>query len=735
MTLSVWRYSHLILALVSGAFLLVASLTGIILTFEPMVHASKSYDMADLQQLSLAQTIENLENKYVDVLELTIDSDDFVLASVVLNESESATFYVDPTTGKKIGEPYEKAEIFKFATNLHRSLFLKSLGRFFVGIASLLLFLIAVTGSLLILKRQGNLQGFFSKINRESFEQYYHIISGRLLLLPILIIALTGVYLSVEKFNLLPSASIDHTFLFENEIPSAHLLVSDFALFKATPLSEVKSILFPFSDDEADYFQLALSDREILVNQFNGKVISEVHYPFVVIATNLSLVLHTGQGSVLWSVVLLLASCAILFFIYSGFKMTLRRKKKSKVILSSSDKDNCEYILLVGSETGGTYEFAKLFQAALIAQGKRVFIGNLNDYTTFKKALHLIVFTATYGEGEAPSNAGKFSSLIKSDSLSRINQISFSVVGFGSLRYPDYCQFAIEVDALLEKQPSFKRNMILCKINNQSHVAFKDWVQQWSALTNIPLRLPQKKKELKSQFAKPFEVVHKTAINTDDTFLIRLRPKDKIQFRSGDLLALQPEEGSPIRLYSIAKIESDILLSVKKHVFGICSNHLNNLSQNDILEGTIRSNPNFHFPSKAESVVLICNGTGIAPFLGMLHENKKQIPVYLFWGGRTKKSYQVYQDHIAYAIKKEQLTQIKLAYSQENKEKTYVQDIVSDEAGFIATKLHEGTTIMICGSIRMQKELLDILNEIVQTHLKVPLSDFEHKKQLKMDCY
>jgi sulfite reductase (NADPH) flavoprotein alpha-component len=43
MTISIWRYSHFLLAAVSSLFLIIASVTGIILAIEPIAHKAKGY--------------------------------------------------------------------------------------------------------------------------------------------------------------------------------------------------------------------------------------------------------------------------------------------------------------------------------------------------------------------------------------------------------------------------------------------------------------------------------------------------------------------------------------------------------------------------------------------------------------------------------------------------------------------------------------------------------------------
>ena len=104
-----------------------------------------------------------------------------------------------------------------------------------------------------------------------------------------------------------------------------------------------------------------------------------------------------------------------------------------------------------------------------------------------QKAKYLIIFTSTYGDGEAPDSARKFEKLFKT--IQPKSSLNFCVVGFGSLLYPKYCNFAIRVDELLEKNTSFKRMLPLVKINEQSEVAFTDWVKKWNNKTGMDLKV------------------------------------------------------------------------------------------------------------------------------------------------------------------------------------------------------------------------------------------------------
>lgn len=733
MTISIWRYSHLTLALVSGLFLVLASITGIILAFEPMQSAIKPYQPEALSEITLAEAVGVLESEYDEVLTLKVDANDFLVADVITKTGESTLLYVHPKTGTILGEPQPQHPIFQFTTNLHRSLFLKGVGRFFVGLVSFLLCLIAITGLLLIIKRQGGIGKLFSKIQKDYFELRYHVIFGRWFLVPIIIVAATGVYLSAEKFNLLPSTKVNHRMLEPDEDVDLSVTAKELDIFQEITLDEVRSVTFPFSEFPEDYFELALKDRELYVHQYTGAILSEQPYPFAFVLSRLSWTLHTGQGSILWSVVLLLASSSILFFIYSGFVMWRRRSKNSKLSQGKISKDVCSHVILVGSETGTTYAFAKALEQGLTKAGKTVLVSQINAYTTYKKAEHLFFLTATYGEGEAPTNSRNIKRLLQE--VQQPHPLQYSVVGFGSLTYPNYCQFAVELNAILTAKEDFTATVPLYKINNQSVEAFMDWLNQWSLATGVrPQVVPPKKNKRKSK-SYTFEVVKKTALNVDDTYLLHLKPKRKLKFQSGDLWEYTPTKDSVPRLYSIAKYRGELMLSIKKHEFGMCSNFLNTVTRDDTLKGGIRRNYDFHVPKNAPAIICIGNGTGIAPFLGIIDENENGVPIDLYWGGRTQNSVTLYKEYLDGALESKKLAHLHLALSQENGTKVYVQQLLGRDKEKLAKKLENGAVFMICGSMAMQSEVLEVLEELSHTILDKPLSTFEHKEQLKMDCY
>jgi len=731
MTISIWRYSHLALAVSSFLFIALAAATGIILAFEPVSQKIQPYRTADFSTITVAETLPALKNSHKEIIDLTVDANQFVLVKAIDEDGNDVTVYADPKTGKTLGKPADKNAFFQWVTNLHRSLFLHETGRILIGITSFLLLLIAISGTVLIIQRQRGVKRFFTKIVKENFAQYYHVVLGRLSLIPILILAATGTYLSLVKFEFFPEQKISHQIDFDNIKSEPVQQLQDFSVFKNILLSEVTQIEFPFSDDPEDFFTLKLKDRELTVNQFTGDILSEVVYSKTKVLNDLSLDLHTGRASAIWALVLAVAAANILFFIYSGFVMTWKRRAgriRNKFAVSES-----EIIILVGSENGSTFAFAKALQQQLIAAGKKSFTAELNKYQTFAKAEHLIIITATYGLGNPPTNASKFIKLL--DKNPQLQPVNFSVIGFGSHAYPDFCKFAYETYNALSLQHWALPYLEIHTVNDKNPEEFQQWASLWAEKSGIQMSDLRGFSDQTNKKLVPLTVIEKTDIaHTDGAFSIRLKFNRKQKFTSGDLLAIYPTNDHKERLYSVGKIGSEIQLSVKLHADGIGSGHLYQLLPGDELQARIVRNPHFHYPKKAKTVIMISNGTGIAPFLGMISENNRKANIHLYCGFRGASSFELYKNDLYKNLSEQKLTQLNVAYSREGA-KQYVKDILSRDSILIAETLKNGGVIMICGSLAMQQNAIELLEEISVVNHNKSISYYQSHNQILMDCY
>lgn len=721
----------MLFAIISSVFLLIASVTGVILAVEPISNKIEPYRVSGADDLSLAETLKHINGKHEEVLSVSRDRNGFVSITAIVDGKNDA-FYVDPFTGERLGSIIQKKPFFQFATNLHRSLFLKSTGRFLIGSASFLLILICISGIVLIAKRQGGYRQLFAAVVRENFSQYHHVTYARLSLIPLLVLAFTGVYLSMLRFEIIPdpkiSLQVDFDAIHEEPIKD----FTEFDLFKNTPLSALRELEYPFSEFVEDYYMVRLKDRELYINQFTGEVLAQGKYPIISAISSWATVLHTGEGSILWSIVLGLGSLSIPFLTVTGFIVYFKRPKTK--IKNLHSKNESEYVILTGTEGGTTLQFAQELHKQLLLAGKKSYLTLMNQYAHFKRMEHLIVITATYGQGEAPSTADRFLQLLKKNHQKKA--FNYSVVGFGSIAYPNFCQFAYEAYNALRAAKNSTPLQEVFTVNDQSFEAFNNWSKSWSEKAGLEIQLEKPKPVSKSKPPSTFIVVDKTENSDDGTFLLSLSNQNGATPNSGDLLSVVPANGARERLYSIGKLDTGtLLISIRRHQQGLCSNYLYQFEQGEKLSATVVGNRNFHFPKNAKRTILIATGTGIGPFLGMIQENIKKREIHLYWGARTNDSFNLYKDYIERALQERKLTHFKAAYSRNQPEKMYVQHLIQRDKDLFLEVLKNKGCIMICGSIAMQKEVLQELQQLCNEYLGKDLSHYQNRKQIKMDCY
>ncbi|MEM6642824.1 MAG: PepSY domain-containing protein [Bacteroidota bacterium] len=733
MTISLWRLSHLWLAIVSSLFLLIASVTGAILSLEPVYEKSFGYDIDQADQITVSQLVSTLTSQYEELVRVAKDHNDFVQVTIFGDNGEE-TFYVNPFSGDRLGELIETPEVFNFSRTLHRSLFFGETGRFIVGVTSIFLLLISAAGFFLVLQKQGGLKAYFQKVVKEEFYRDYHTRLGKFAIFVIVIISLTGGFLFAERFSLVSQPKYEHTVVFEDLTEEPKMPVQHFPVFQSTNIGNLKEILFPFSEFVDDFYDLKLEDRELLVNQFTGEVVSQYSYGATTQLSSLSFTLHTAEGQPWWAILLGFTSVSMLFFMFSGLKIYLQRAAERTKIHNPIKKEAAEWIIAFGSETGATLLYAQGLHEALLDKGIKSFLVEMNSFAGFKNLQKLLVVTSTYGVGGPPSNARQFFTRLEGIEN---RDFEYAVLGFGSRKYPDFCQFAIDVNRKLSEVTRGAEVLDLKLIDNRDYKDFEAWVRKLEGVAGAQLVVKPKEKKRK---LVQLEVIEKTFSknSSDNTFLLELGLKQGSNLKciSGDLLVYRPSAEAVDRQYSMSVNASKtrILLSIKRHPDGLVSNLLSKLDVKDPLEVSFQENKQFHFDHKSAETLMIANGTGIAPFLGMIQSNLRKAPVHLFWGGQNDASFELYRPTLENLQKLGLLTSVKVAFSRTN-EKQYVQDLLVEEETRVAECLQKDGQIMICGSLKMQQGVESVLGKIVERQLEHALDYYRESGQIKADCY
>jgi ferredoxin-NADP reductase/ankyrin repeat protein len=222
----------------------------------------------------------------------------------------------------------------------------------------------------------------------------------------------------------------------------------------------------------------------------------------------------------------------------------------------------------------------------------------------------------------------------------------------------------------------------------------------------------------------------------DETFTLLIKPLESISFESGDLLGVSPEESKreQERLYSISKtIDNNILLSIRLFSGGLVSPFLEHLEEFDSFWARIISNPSFHLTKDESPLLMISNGTGIVPFIGMLNNSGKR-DAHLFWGGRSKKHQTLYDAWLDRVLGRNKNFRFYPAYSR-TANGIYVQNLLADESEKVMELWNQNCTVMICGSLAMQREVLLCLEKLIPDINEKSLPHLKKERRLQKDCY
>ena len=480
-----WRRLHFLSTVVAGLFIFLASITGCILAVEPWFLSQNAVSGQSKPDLTLAEFQEKLNENFLEVFSFEKDAYGNVKVEGVGLEKEG-TLFVNAETGKIVTTPKSLHPVFDLSRDLHRSLFLKTPGRILMGLASLALVFLAVSGIGLHIKRAGGLKALFNSIKVLEIKRDGHAQWSRLFLIPILVVAVSGTYLSIVRFAPVSSNSVIVSAV--NTTPLDKILLKD-----------VKKVNFPVMDEEP--LVIELSDRNLYFDKTKGRLIKTELMPVSERLRVVNFMLHTGEGTKGWAGVLLLTSLVMVFLSFTGFQMVVEkwRLKKHKAALS----DDAEIIILVGSETGHTWRFADALEEAYQKLGINVNTLGMEHFPKLSGRKTVLFLTSTYGDGDAPENAQNIIEQLE-EKLSNAEAIQFSVLGFGSSQYPAFCAFAEQLRNQIVNLENVREIIPYMTVDNQSVVQFIDWVRALNKSQKISLTIntkqlhPIRKKGLES---------------------------------------------------------------------------------------------------------------------------------------------------------------------------------------------------------------------------------------------
>ncbi|MGC2780294.1 MAG: PepSY domain-containing protein [Bradyrhizobium sp.] len=711
------RWIHKVLGLSVIVPLLALAISGSVLSVIPAWDRAGAISQAGVTVAALAGRVARTAPGVEELKRLPSGK---VIAFYSGNDGPGASV-VDPASGEFVSD-YTRSAFERWMTNLHRSFFLGDSGRLAAGAGALTMLVLMLSGLQMTARRMGGWRHILGRA-RGNGVQRLHTDLGRLAAGGLLLSTLTALYLSLTTFGLI-SDGISQPPSFPTAMTRGPALpVEQITALRGIDLSQLRVLTFPNRANPDDLFHLTTATGEGYVDPASGDLLAWHAHSVARQIYEVIYMLHTGQG--LWWLGLLLGVSALSVPVLglSGAVMWWSRRRACAPIADNVLAENADTVILVGSEGGSTWGFARTLHAALTVNGHRVHTASMDSLLrSYPSARRMFLLAATYGEGAAPASASAF--LKRLDGITEPPPFRTTVLGFGDRQFPQFCQFAHDVEATLARKgwPSL---MPLETIDRQSAQEFARWGEALSqvmgeelVLAHVPARPRTHTLTLTERVDYGAEVqaptcVLRFALPRSGPFA-RLAGHGWPRFAAGDRMAIVPPDCTLPRYYSLASSTSDgfVEICLRKHPGGLCSGLLHGLQPGDSVEAFVQANPAFRPTRGRKPLILIGAGTGIGPLAGFVRANVSRRPMHLYFGGRDPASDFLYEREIAGWLHDRRLTSLATAFSRA-KGGGYVQDRLRKDADRLRALIASGAQVMVCGGRDMAAGVAEAITDVL----------------------
>ncbi|WP_029057600.1 PepSY domain-containing protein [Stappia stellulata] len=704
--------------LAAAALLVVLALSGAALSLFPALETLQTPAQGD-PGLSVATLATRIQAQHPGVEQIRRAPSGRIVAYWFEDGAPGAAA-IDPATGAGVASADAPAAR-GWLKNLHRSLFLDDAGRIAAAVGAASMLLLSISGIALVVRRTGGWRKVFSPL-KGAVSGRLHVEIARVSVAGLLLSSATALWMSASTFALLPEETAPPAFPAVSGETGA--VVADMPALRATAVSTLRELTFPYPGDLTDAFTLKTDTGQGYIDQGTGALVAWNDLGGFDRVSETIYMLHTGKGASVLGLVLGLMALGVPVMAGTGIVLWAGGAGKRPRIRANAAPGRADTILLVGSEGGSTWGFAKTLHDALAADGHSVHTDAMSRFapTRYTSARRIVVLAATYGDGTAPSSAAGF--LDRLAALPEAPAAPLAVLGFGDRNFPAFCGFAQDVaDAAAAK--GWPALLPMDSVDRQSPQDFARWARAFGAVIGTPL-------EIDHQPVAPrtcdLTLVSRRDYGTDmQTPVSILRfavPRLPVwrrwigqglpSFAAGDLLGIVPA-GSPVtRFYSLASATGDGFaeVCVRKHPGGLCSGQLLSLQPGDSMRAFVRPNPTFRPKRGRAPVILIGAGTGIGPLAGFARANANKRPMHLWFGVRHPDSDLLYGAELAEWQADGRLASLTTAFSRAQT-RSYVQDALRRDGAQVAQLIADGAEVLVCGGRGMAAGVAEALTEIL----------------------
>ncbi|MFW2745747.1 PepSY domain-containing protein [Acinetobacter baumannii] len=444
------------------------------------------------------------------------------------------------------------------------------------------------------------------------------------------------------------------------------------------------------------------------------------------------------------------------------------------------DQNAKPWLITYATQTGVAEQLAWSTATSLQEAHQPVQVKSVQQLTEVDLQQHeqILFVISTYGTGEAPDLASNFAKKLLKTNL-RLQHVKYAVLALGSKEYPDtYCSFGHTVDESL-KNNGAKALFDIIEVDNANPTDIQNWNQALVKATKLDLHAVNIEKVFDNWTLQQRDLLNPNSLG-QPAYNIELTASHEAVWQAGDIAEIQPGNSPerinkflqhhhilknavvdslqvsiekalwnkdltgeiepfanldhlleqlptlPTREYSIASIPSQQVLRLvvrqqydESGDLGLGSGWLTQhteINQNVALR--IRTNESFHLIDDNRPIICIGNGTGIAGLMSLLHTRTRHnyTDNWLIFGERQRAHDFFYASTIEAWQTMGMLKRLDLAFSRDQEQRVYVQDIIRQNAAELVNWIERGAVLYVCGSIEgmasgVDQALIHILGE------------------------
>ncbi|QHE88562.1 PepSY domain-containing protein [Hydrogenophaga sp. BPS33] len=712
-----WKAIHRWLGLTVGCLAVVLGVTGAVLTIDPVQQAWQA--PAAPGDLPVATLVERVTRTVPTAEEIRHLPSGAIVVFSFAGDQPQAT-YVDPADGRVLSA-WQASSLPRWVKNLHRSLLMGDAGRWGAAGVALAMALVCISALVLLLRRMGGWRRLAARV-RGSLAQRIHVVAGRVVLAVLCLTSLTALTMSASTLGLVVLDSRTEPDVLSVVSGQPALRGEQLVTMQNLAVKDLRKLNFPGTTDPEDTWKVTTAQGQGWIDRYSGQMLVWQDATVAQRVNHLAVVLHTGEASWPWAVVLGCVGASVLLFWLSGVVLWWQARRLEPHITGNAPLAQADVLIYVASEGGSTWGFAQTLQDALSQVGHRVHTSALENFQTTAATRQVFVLAATYGEGQAPAHA---SHALEHIAKLKANAVPVTVLGFGDRQFPTFCAFAETLDQKLRALGWLSLLPLEC-IHQQSGQQFALWGVALAQALGEPLvlehapRVPPATaltliaRQDYSSGAGPATAILRFAWPAQ-SLGARLRGHGLARFAAGDLVGILPPGSAVPRYYSLASGQEDGFLEIcaRQMAGGLCSTHLLGLKMGDSITAFIRSNPGFALPRTRRPVLLIGAGTGVAPLAGFIRRNDRHRPMHLYFGGRDPARDFYFGPDIQHWLVEGRLTTLHTAFSRVPEGGGYVQDALRRDAESLRDWMMRGALVRVCGGRAMAQGVAEALDAVL----------------------